>query len=401
MVLAGCGDAGSASGERNRFTELPTFPVDAAATPSPTPTEDPTAGIPAFVSELLDPGPTLDPAQRIFFRNGRDLWMIQGDDIHHALEPGTRFGAYATSPHGQRAAVVIISEKDGEQVEQVHVFDGNLGPALTPERITSGPNAQSPIRALTWSNDATRIAITYDEPVVAILEIARPNNAVPQIVSQIHLPEGIRRIIRVEWSTIGNGLALLAERPGGQRSIWLASLAGEVHEISEVGGVGKSVADIAWLPGRGRIAFAEERLPASPITGGSMFSIAPDGTGRELLVSSGTFAPAAEIMEIAASPGGRFIAFSVSVPGSDGEDRFHSAWLLNMDSGEVIQVPITPGFRVTDLWWTTEGLLWRAVHRDAEVIDSIATYAGVEPFAMGRFNPENNESRTVYQSVAN
>jgi len=132
-----------------------------------------------------------------------------------------------------------------------------------------------------------------------------------------------------------------------------------------------------------------------------MFSIAPDGTGRELLVSSGTFAPAAEIMEIAASPGGRFIAFSVSVPGSDGEDRFHSAWLLNMDSGEVIQVPITPGFRVTDLWWTTEGLLWRAVHRDAEVIDSIATYAGVEPFAMGRFNPENNESRTVYQSVAN
>jgi hypothetical protein len=404
LLLASCSaDASSNEDDGGRFSELPTYPIDVEAPPSPTPTEDTTPPIPEFVSRLLSPGPTLDAAERIFFRNGRDLWAIAGDEVGAALEEGTRFGPYDTSPHGQRAAVVLISDVDSRPAEVVHVIaNGVLGPPLTEPRFTSGANAASPIRALAWSRDATRIGIVYDEPTIAILEIARPDGGPPQIASEIRLPDEYRRIQRIDWSTTENGLAILAETPSGTGSLWLASLNGELFEVGAASLDGsRSLADAAWLPGRGRIAVIEERTETAPAIGGSMFSIAPDGSGRELLVSSGNFAPAAEIVKLAASPGGGFIAFSVNVPGSQGEDTFHSAWLMNLDSAELVRVPVNMGFRVTDLWWTTEGLLWRGVHRNAPVVDSISTYAGSEPFIIGRFNPETGESRSMLQAAAN
>lgn len=403
VILTGCSAGTGSSANEDRFSELPTFPIDMNAPATPTPTESTAPPLPEFVTQLLSPGPTLDAAQRIFFRNGRDLWVIGAEEAQRILPEGTRFGAYDTSPHGQRGAVVVISEVDGQPAEVVHVIaNGVLGPPLTEPRFTSGDDAQPPIAALSWSRDATRIAIVYDAPAIDILEIARPDGSPPAIVAEIRLPDDFRRIRRVDWSTTGHGLSVLAETPSGHGTLWLTSLSGELFEVepATLGGE-RSVSDAAWLPGRGRIAFIEERKETAPAFGGSMFSIAPDGSGRELLVSSGNFAPAAEIVEFTASPGGSYVAFSVAVPGSEGEPTFHSVWVLNLDSGELLSVPITTGFRVTDLWWTSDGLLWRAVHRDAPVTDSISTYSGVEPFIMGRFNPESGDSQAVFQSAAN
>jgi hypothetical protein len=396
-------DSGAANNDRNRFTELPTIPAEEIVEATPTPEADPEPEIPEFVTEILAPGHTLDPTQRVFFRNDRDLWVIEGEDTRVALPPGTRFGPYATSTHGQRAAVVIISDHDSRSAETVHIIANDaLGPPLTAPRFTSGPDAETSIQSLVWSRDATRIAIVYDEPLIEMLEISRPDDSPPAIVAEVRLPDEYRRIHRVDWSTTGMGISIVAAKPSGIGSLWVASLDGETFEVRAASLDGRrSVADAAWLPGRGRIAFLEERTDQSPADGGSMFSIAPDGSGRELLVSSGNFAPAAEIVKLFASPRGTYIAFSVNVPGRQGEDTFHSAWILNIDSGALIQVPITLDFRVTDLWWTTEGLLWRAVHQSAEAVESISTYAGFEPFIIGRFDPASERSEVLFQSAAN
>lgn len=404
MILVGCAGDPSASGEeRDRFTELPPMAERAETQPSPTPTEDPALAIPEFVVGLLDPGPTLDPSGRVFFRNGRDLWQLTGDEVAPALPQGARFGPYDTAPQGQRVAVVIFTEIDSQPAEAVHVIESGAAPGepVLPARVTAGRNAEPAITALAWSWDATRIAIVYDDPSIAIVNLSPEDGGSAAIMTEITLPDDIRAIESIDWSATGQGLAIVGRSDNGQASLWVSSLDGELYEVTAASLDGsRSVSEAAWLPGRGRIAFIEERAAASRSLGGSMFSIAPNGSGRELLVSSGSFAPAAEIAELAASPDGRFIAFTVNVPGQDGDARFHSLSLVNIDSGDLIRVPTTPEFRVTDLWWTVEGLLWRAVHRDAETVDTISDYVGFEPFLIGRFNPDTNEFRILFQSIA-
>lgn len=405
LLLTAClPDAGSTENGRDRFSEIPTFPVDVNADVTPTPQQEDQVPIPEFISALLAPGPTLEGTERAFFRNGRDFWSIttgEEPDVSEALPQGTRFGAYATSPHGQRAAIVAISNVDDQPVETVHIVaNGQIGPPVTPQRFTAGPDAQSAIHALVWSRDATRIAIVYDEPMVEILEIARADGGPPQIVQQLALPADYRGIERIDWATTSSGMAILAKSQSGAGSLWIASPEGDLFEVPSATLDGRrSIADIAWLPGRGRIAFVEER-GSTPLAGGSLFSIAPDGTGRELLVSSGNFAPAAEIINISASPGGTYIALTVYVPGADGDETFHSAWIANIDSGEITKIPVSTGFRITDFWWMVDGLLWRAVHRSADVPGPLTEYAGFEPFLMGLFNPDDGASRVLFQSDA-
>lgn len=404
VLLAGCAGESSASGSaRDRFTVLPT-PERSEPQPSPTPTDDPTLAVPEFVVGLLDPGPTLDPSGPVFFRNGRDLWQLAGDQATPALAEGTRFGPYDTAPQGERVAVVLLTEIDSQAAEAIHIFSSGNAPGepLLPPRITTGPRAEPTVVALVWSWDATRLGIVYDDPSVAIVDIAPADGGPASVISEITLPDDIREIESINWSATGQGLAIVGRSASAEASLWVSSLEGELYEVGATSADGEgSVSGAAWLPGRGRIAFIEERAVASRSLGGSMFSIAPDGSGRELLVSSGSFAPAAEIAELAASPGGTFIAFTVNVPGQGGDATFHSMSLVNIDSGELLRVPVLSEFRVTDMWWTVEGLLWRAVHRDAEVVATISDYVGFEPFVIGRFNPDTGELRSLFQSTAN
>lgn len=403
LLLVGCsGDAG-VGGSNDRFTELPTVPAGSGTPAPPTPTPDTSTPVPEFVTQLLDPGPTLDAPERVFFRNGRDLWSLAGDEVSPTLED-TRFGPYATSPHGQRVAVVVLKEVDSHPGEAVYVTtDGEaLGDPILPPRIISGPGAEPSITRLVWSRDATMLGIVSDNAQVEIVRIATQNGGPPFVAAEISLPDEVTSIDRLDWSSTSQGIAILGRSDDGHGTLWVASFSGEVYQIASATLNGqRSISDIAWLPGRGRIAFVEERGALAPSVGGSMFSVAPDGSGRELLVSTGNFAPAAEIDELSASPGSRFIAFTVDIPGPEGEPTFHSAWLVNIDSGELIRVPVNAEFRVTDLWWTTSGLVWRGVHRDAEVVEEISDYVGFEPFLIGRFSPDTGESQAIFQSTAN
>jgi hypothetical protein len=148
ILLVGCAGEPSAPGAaRDRFTVLPT-PDGVESQPSPTPTENPALAIPEFVVGLLDPGPTLDPIERVFFRNGRDLWQLTGDEVNPALPQGTRFGPYDTAPQGQRVAIVILTEIDSQPAEAIHIIEwrrprGATSPAASHRRPERGSGNNS------------------------------------------------------------------------------------------------------------------------------------------------------------------------------------------------------------------------------------------------------------------
>jgi hypothetical protein len=168
--------------------------------------------------------------------------------------------------------------------------------------------------------------------------------------------------------------------------------------ITSDSGSSRSVRAFDWLPGRGRIAFVEDAGGlASPLSG-SIFTIAPDGTSLELLVSAGQFAPAASVMQLNAGPDGRTLAFTVHAPDARGQQAFQSLWILTIDSGELQQVPVETGYRVVDLTWTTSGLIWRGIDRNARTPADDSAYSPSEPFVLSRFEPASGNTSVVFQS---
>lgn len=396
-------ESNASDGGRDRFNELPTVAGQVAETPTVEPEEPPEVEIPPFVHSLLAPGSTLSGQEQVYFRNGSELWAITNAGSNPVVTGDTVIGPYATSTHGQRAAIVIISENDEVTSERVHiVLDGSVGPPMTPERITSGDAAEPLITGLEWSRNASRIAIIFDDASIGILELIRPEGSAPTIDNVIRLPEHIRHVHRVEWFISSTDVAILAEDEHGVGSLWIATIGGEVFEVGSAapGGL-QSIADIAWLPGRGRIALVEAQTASVPAASGSMFSIAPDGSGMELLVSTGNFAPAARIVRISASPDGGYIAFIVNSPNAAGIETFDSAWLVNIDSGALTRVPIPQNFRATEFWWMPDGLLWRAVAGTGADATANEPYTGAGAFRLGLFDPETETSKTLFQSGEN
>lgn len=401
LVLTAClPDSGAADGGRDRFNEIPTVSGQVVEIPTAEPELTHEIEVPEFVQALLAPGSTLSGQERVFFRNGTELWAISNSEANAVVSGETVIGPYDTSTHGQRAAVVIITENGGVTSERVHiVLDGNIGPPMTPERITSGDNAEAPIVGLDWARNSTRIAITYDDASIGIMELIRPEGSAPTVDAEFRLPEHIRRVLRVEWFITSTDMAILAEDEFGVGSLWIATINGEIFEVSAVAPTEiKSIADIAWLPGRGRIALVEAQAANASATSGSMFSIAPDGSGMELLVSTGNFAPAARIVRISSSPDGGYVAFVVNSPNAEGIETFDSAWLVNIDSGALTRVPMPQHFRATEFWWMPEGLLWRAVAGIGEDGTANQPYTGHGTFRLGLFDPETGTSTTLFQS---
>lgn len=391
----------ASDGGRSRFNELPTVAGQVAETPTPEPEVSPEVEIPPFVQSLLAPGSTLSGQEQVYFRNGSELWAISNAGASPVVSGDTVYGPYATSTHGQRAAIVIISDNEGTLSERVHiVLDGSVGPPMTPERITTGDDAEPSITGLEWSRNASRIAIIFDDASIGIMELIRPEGSVPTIDAEIRLPEHIHHVRRVDWFISSADVAILAEDEHGVGSLWIATIGGEIFEVGSAapGGL-QSIADIAWLPGRGRIALVEAQTAGVQAASGSMFSIAPDGSGMELLVSTGNFAPAARIVRISASPDGGHIAFIVNSPNASGIETFDSAWLVNIDSGALTRVPIPQHFRATEFWWMPDGLLWRAVSGTGEDGSANEPYTGEGAFRLGIFDPETETTSILFQSA--
>jgi hypothetical protein len=366
-----------------------------SATREPTATPQPTL-LPE-IEALLAPGPTFPAPERIYFEVGTDLWQYPPGGPATQVTRDLRIGPYAPSPDGQRVAIVAYSTRGTEQLAEVRI----IGPSGVANQTISEPVSTPPaIVDLAWSWDGAAIAAAYDDGTIEIVPVPGNTGATGPFASELPDEPAAGRIVTdLTWAPTGAGLAYIAYQGRGPRSLLIAPRDGTAFPVVDGDGAqSRSVRAFAWLPGRGRIAYVDD-VSTSASAPGSIFTIAPDRSARELLLSSGRFAPVAGIVDLSASPDGQKLALSVFTPDAGGRLSFHSLWLLTIDTGELARVPVGIAYRVTDLWWLSTGLVWRGVERSAPTTGDGSTYTGSEPFVLGLFDPATGQTTIVFQTA--
>ena len=356
----------------------------------------------AALEALLVPGPTSPAPDGIFFQMGDAIWYQPGTDPARRVVEGQRFGPWAQTVDGARIALVRYREEGGQGVEEIVLVnnDGSSGDPIYGPVATTGGAGIPTIQALDWSWDGQALAAILSDDTIATMRFAAddPFRSRPPL-EQVDLPQIGDTPIDVEWAPNGAGIAYTLTGDG--RTTLYVTPSGDSAQavVAPDSEPARTVRAFDWLPGRGRLVFVEaDGSPASQLPG-SIYTIVPDGTSLELLVSAGQFAPAATIANLNAGPDGRDLAFTVQVPNAQGQQVFQSLWILSIDTGELQQVPVEAGYRVADLAWSATGLVWRGIDRNARLPTDGRAFTGDEPFILGRFDAAGGTSTVVFQSA--
>jgi dipeptidyl aminopeptidase/acylaminoacyl peptidase len=399
VFLSACGlEANQIADEERASIEL----TEQAAALTPTPrspaTPQPTPTPPGWLTDLATPAPTLDPPTQAFLRNGPDLWLVADDLSFRHLTVGERFQLFAGSPDGSRAAVVFPLELGGRQAEEVRLITaaGAISEPLWPPEIVSGPGANPRISGLLWSRDGGRLVLAFDDGRLAVTDPDQPDETGPRVI----LASGVLAELEIiGWTPRADAVVLLADRDGTGRRLHVLSVESGALEAIPVTASGQPpVRAAAWLPNDSRLIVIEEQGIGFNPRAGSLLRISADGDERELIVSAGSFAPAAQVRLLSVSPGGRWVAFAVYIPTAESAVLFHSLWVLDIETGGRMPVPVPADSRPTDLTWLSQGLLWRAVHQSALVPPDATRYVGTEPFSLWLYDPISGATSLLHRA---
>lgn len=364
-------------------TEIPDSSL-VRSTATPTLVPEPTVSVAPWLPALLEPGPPGLVSPVFFFLNGPDVWLIDGELAARQVTQQRRVRAVATVPGSETAAIVLIGSQGGREAEEIRIIDtdGNESDPVYGPEIVADPAGNPRVAALSWSPDGQRLAILRDDGGVWIggEQFAEPLES--------EAPDG--DVERVRWSPGGDALLLLLRPAGGPGGLRILPIESEGYiDIQPM----LSISDACWLPERGRLVVTEERTDGGNPNAGSLFTIRPDGTERDLLVSAGEFGPAVNIGQLIPSPDGRLLALTIEAPNPSGEFRFRSLYLLELDAGVRRELRVTTGQVVNDLWWFAGMLAWRSTTGgDGQ------TYDGVEPFLIEVANLESGETLQIFSS---
>lgn len=384
-------------------------PTGLAATPTalaPPPTLPPTvpSAPPRPFAEVVVPR---GAPGRIYFRAGPELWTVAADGSKPARVfapgPGDRLVAASPSPSGDRVAVLVA---DGSGVGTVLVLDpagqrlrqyrGLVPPAVsavaTPVAspvaatpvVSSAPTAvagtppgtaastagATPLaaasavepgpRSLDWSPQGDRLLVGFAPGGLIALPIdGDGGSAVIFGRDEASLPTA------AGWSPTGEQVAYLTgHATGGGQRLMIGEVGGPPPRPLVTEPMGRTIFAFAWLADGRSLLFTEGEGTLLHQTNTDLWRIDTDGQNRRLVATAGSAAPVADVATIAPSPDGRAVAYTVVVPGED-RPRFHSLWVRDLDAGQSFLVAVPAGVSVTNVWWTSEGLIFEAVAADA------------------------------------
>ena len=385
LILAGCTD-----GEENRQ-----FATDSRRSTTPTATmvvtpPPPPPGLketPVSSRPLTDLVVSRGAPDSVYLRVNKDLLAISAAggaaiDVF-APAPDEAIVGSSSSPSGDRVAVLtatrngtaaaIVVDRNGKRLAR---WD-DLGAMLRP--ATGGANP-APL-TIDWSPQGDRLLAGFEPGGVLELPIGRDGSpGIALTVDEAPWP------IVARWSPTGQRIAFISA-PGGKRVSGLIvdspragsttagatkkatpgggkatpSVATPVAALDPIAGGGeRPVLSFAWMSDGQSLLFTEASALGGQPANADLWRIGADGQGRKLVASAGSAAPVADVTLIAPSPDGRSVAYTVSIPDPDGE-RFHSLWVRELASGVGHQIPIDADTAVTDIRWTSSGLLYRTV----------------------------------------
>lgn len=344
--------------------ELPTAaaPATPAVRPSPTRPASPVAW-----TDLLR---ARGAPSRFYFRSGRELWTLAGDESpRRVLAPptGSELRAVAASPNGDRVAVLLaernqaderttllVLDAAGRELQRVDRLEGVLDQA--PDR----PSGDEPrARSLDWAPQGGQLLVAFAPG--GLVAVPTVGSGEPTLVVG---PDRASAPAEAAWAPTGEAVAFLDPVGGGSpANLFLAKTApspSPPEPLLATIPAGRTIAELAWLPNGTAILYAEAAAPGGPATAGDLWRVPVVGGPAAVVASAGSAAPVGEIKHVAPSSDGRAVAYTVTVPDADGP-RFHSLWVQELGQGRRLLIEIPPGRAVTDLWWTTAGLVARTV----------------------------------------
>ena len=374
--LAGC------VAEESSGPQFANNPGSTAELPTPSPPLSPTVGSQQVqlapstpIASPIDPETLLDARggpSRLYFYSDAELWTIAGDGTQprRLLAPGAgeEIRASSPSPSGDRVAVLLVEQdSNGERASAVVLDQRGQEIRRAADLETALGEGAVTARSLDWSPRGDRLLIAFAAGGLAALPADGEGNAV-RLFGATEAPAPSD----AAWSPTGEAVAFVGavgtEVPA---RLYLASTVptpAAPRPLVDPTQAGRTVADLAWLPDGQEILFTERAAPGRPVTGGDLWRIATDGSGRSLVASAGgTGFPAAQVANVAPSPDGDAVAYTVVVPSESGI-RFHSLRLRGLaDSSQSVEMRVPAGQAVTDLWWTASGLVFRTVPAESFV----------------------------------
>ncbi len=344
-----------------------TPPTSTLPTPFPSPTAASAATATAGASPVAERDVLLarGAPSRFYFRVGRELWtMADGGDVRRVLAPAPdeEIRATAASPSGDRVAAILTVQAAGGERASVVVVDaeGREVQRIPAIEAALGPSRPRSARAnsLDWAPQGGRLLVTFspgglvalpaegrDDPIVLVGEEATTSPAAGA------------------WAPTGEAIAFLDPAGGAAPTgLLTATIAPDTAPPAAVWSPapGRSVTGFAWTADGRALLVAEGTASGSPAGVGNLWLIFRVGD-RRLVASGGVAGPVAAIVDLAPSPNGRAVAYTVAVPEESGA-RFHSLWVrdLTTDHGD-FEILVPSGQSVTELWWTSAGLVFRVV----------------------------------------
>ena len=368
ILLAACADGD----EERRFA---TDPLPAVAPATPIIFFENAEATPERLGAVASPEVHLvarGAPRRLYFLSGRELWTVGvlTEPARLLFDPGNaEIRALAPSPSADRVALLIASPTgdsgaetaslrllaaDGRELRRVDDLEAALG------SVDAGT---ARVGGLSWSPQGDQLLISFSTGGL----IKVPHDGEPTLLVA---PKETMAPANAAWSPAGNAVAFTArsDASGATRLMVLPSAGTTTEPLvlpTSTGANDRSVKGTAWLPdGRG-LLFAEYPTPGSPVMGGDLLAVEPDGTDLRLVASTGFASPIAEIGTFAVSPEGRAVLHTVVLPSGDDRagsgSRFHSLWVRKMEGGAAKQLPVPRGAAVTDVWWTAAGIVTRLV----------------------------------------
>ena len=360
LLVTGCADADSG----HRFATDPR-PTATAAQPTvvvtrPPESIPPTAAPTRAAAQLLRPR---GAPSRLYFGAGSVVVMVDlKDRAAEAIwtaKPSDELIGFAPSPSAAQVAVLVRDAANAKRAD-VYVLDADGSVAEAYPDIASrgqslGPKAVA--TSIDWSPQGDQLVIGFDPGGVKTLSV-RTGSSLPVADPSLTKPTG------TSWSPTGQHVAMIADGANG-KTLKVVT----VSDCCDPGTPGPRairVEDLgqarafAWMPDGRRLLIARP----SPNGGGvAPIELWVVGLGTERsqhVLSAGSTVPAGSIDKFSLAADGRALAYTVTTL-VEGEPTFDSLWITDIAGGLPFRVPLPVGSVVTDLWWTSQGLVVQVV----------------------------------------